>query len=64
MPKLKLLRTGKAYLHSERNPIEILPEKRHITWVLAVVLLSAEFQMEPLVTNVTFYYTSQDAELD
>ena len=45
-------------------PIEILPAKRHITWVLAVLLLSAEFQTEPLAGNVIYYYTSQEAVLD
>ena len=32
-------------------PIEILPGKHNITWVLAVLPFSAEFQMEPLTPN-------------
>ena len=44
-------------------PIEILPGKGHITWVLAVMLFAAEFQMEPLAPNVIYYYTSEYAVL-
>ena len=52
----KSAHTVKAYLH-QRVPIEILPGKRHIMWVLTVSLFSAEFQMEPLAPNVIHYYT-------
>ena len=38
----------KAYVHWGKVPIEILPGKRHITWVLAGLLFSAEFQMDSL----------------
>ena len=38
-------------------PIEILPGKRHITWVFAVLLFTAELQMEPLAFNATSYDT-------
>ena len=37
--------------------IEILPGKSHITWVLAVLLFSAEFQMEPFAPNAILYDT-------
>ena len=40
-----------------RVPIEILSGKRHITWVLAVLVFAAEFQMEPLAPNATSYDT-------
>ena len=33
-------------------PIEILPGKRHITWVSVVLLVATEFQMEHLTPNV------------
>ena len=38
-------------------PFEILPEKRHITWVLGVLLLTEEFQMEPLAPIAISYDT-------
>ena len=36
-------------------PIEILPGKRRITWVLVVLHFAAEFQMEPLAPSVIYY---------
>ena len=42
-------------------PIEIQPGKLRITWVLAVLLFSAELQMEPPVANVILNDTSQEA---
>ena len=36
-----------AMLVTVKVPIEILPGKRQITWVLAVSLTWAEFQTEP-----------------
>ena len=36
---------------------EIFPEKRHITWVLYVLLFTKEFQMEPLAHNAILYDT-------
>ena len=44
--------TGQSISLLGKVPIEILSGKRHITWVLAVLLFLAEFQMEPLATNV------------
>ena len=41
-------------------PIEILPEKRHITWVSNVLVFSEEFQMEPSAP----YSISYDTRLD
>ena len=38
-------------------PIEIMPGKGHITWVLAVFLCTTEFQMEPPVPNAISYDT-------
>ena len=38
-------------------PIGILPGKRHITWVLALLLFSAEFQMELLAPYAISYDT-------
>ena len=55
--------TGQSASSLGKVPIEILPGKRHITWVLAVWLFSAEFQMEPLAPNVIYYYTSQEISL-
>ena len=37
--------------------IEILPGKRNITWVLAVLIFTAEFKMEPLTRNAISYDT-------
>ena len=56
--------TGKSTSLLGKVPSEILPGKRHITWVLAVLLFTAEFQMEPLAPNVIDYYTSQEVVLD
>ena len=58
------INTGQSIASIGKIPIEILPEKRPITWVLAVLLFLAEFQMEPLGPNVIFHYTSQEAVLD
>ena len=41
----------------EKVPIEILSGKRHIKWVLAVLIFTAEFQMEPLAPNAISYDT-------
>ena len=59
--KMVLLKgnAGQSKSSLGKVPIEILPGKRHITWVLAVLRFSAEFQMEPLGPNVIYYYTSQ-----
>ena len=38
--------------------------KRHITWVLGVLLFPEEFQMEPLTPNVICYHTSPGEVLD
>ena len=38
-------------------PFEFLPGQRQITWVLAVLLLTAEFQMEPLAPKSISYDT-------
>ena len=46
--------TGQSISSLGKVPIEILPGKRHITWVLTVLLFTAEFQMEPLALNVGF----------
>ena len=56
--------TGQRISSLGKVPIEILPGKRHITWVLAVLLFSAEFQMEPLGPNVIYNYTGQEVVLD
>ena len=49
---------GKSHIYTlGKVPIEILPEKRHITWVLAVLLFTAEYQMEPLAPNAISYDT-------
>ena len=48
--------TGQSIYSLGKVPIEILPGKRHITWVLAMLFFSAEFQMEPLAPNVIHYY--------
>ena len=45
--------------HKGKELIEILPGKRQITWVLAGLLFSAEFQMEPLSPNPIYYCTSK-----
>ena len=45
-----------------RVPIEILPGKCHITWVLAVLLLTIEFQMEPLAPNFICFHTKKLVE--
>ena len=49
--------TGQSISLLGKVPIEILPGKRHITWVLAVLLFMAEFQMEPLAPNAISYDT-------
>ena len=45
-------------------PIEVLPGNRHITWILAVLLFTTNFLMEPLPPNAFYYCTSQEAVLD
>ena len=45
-------------------PFEILPERRHNTWVLAVLLFTQEFHLEPLVPYVICYDTSPEEVLD
>ena len=62
MPKISC--TDQSISSLEKVPIEILLGNRQITWVLAVLLFSAEFQMEPLAPSVIYYYTSQAAVLD
>ena len=52
--------TGQSKSSLGKVPIEILPGKRHITWVLALLLFSAEFQMEPLAPYIIHYCTSQE----
>ena len=49
------LLTGQSIPSLGKVPIEILSGNRHITWVLAVLLFSAEFQMEPLAPSVIYY---------
>ena len=49
--------TGQSISLIGKVPIEILPGKRHIMWILAVLLHSAEFQMEPLAPNAIPYDT-------
>ena len=49
--------TGQSISLLGKVPIEIRPEKRHITWVLTVLLFKAEFQMEPLAPNIISYDT-------
>ena len=44
--------TGQSISSLRMVPIAILLEQRHITWVLAVLLFSAEFQLEPLAPYV------------
>ena len=56
--------TGQIISSLGKVPIELLPGKRHITWVLAVLLFTAEFQMEPPAPTVIHYCTSQEAVLD
>ena len=53
-----------AYLHSERFRLKFFRESVTLRGFLALLLFSAEFQMEPLAPNVIFYYTSQEAVLD
>ena len=50
--------TGQIISLLGKVPIEILPEKRQITWVSVVLLFTAEFQMELLAANVIIYFTS------
>ena len=64
LKSLFLRLTGQSISSLGKVPIEILPGKRQITWVLDVLLFSAEFQMEPLAPNVIYYCISQDAILD
>ena len=49
--------TGQGISLIGKVPFEILPEKRHITWVLFVLLFTEEFQMEPLAHNAILYDT-------
>ena len=46
--------TGQSISSLGKVPIKHLPGKRHITWVLAVLLFTAEFQMQPLASNVIY----------
>ena len=55
---------GQSISSLGKVPIKHLPGKRHITRVLAVLLFTAEFHMEPLARNVIYYYTRQEAVLD
>ena len=50
----------------KKVPIEILPGKRYIMWVLTVSLFTAEIQIEPLAphetrpaTYLTYYWLEQ-----
>ena len=52
-----LLITGPDISSLGKVPIEILPGKRHITWVLAMLLLRAEFQIEVLPPYAISYHT-------
>ena len=52
------LTTSQSIASLEMVPIEILRGKRHITWVLAVLLFKAEFQMEPLAPYAISYDTT------
>ena len=54
--------TGQSISSLGKVPIEILPGKRNIAWVLAVLVFTAEIQMEPLDRNVIHYYTSQEVK--
>ena len=56
-PTLELPRTGQSISPLGKVPIGFLPEKHHITWVLAVLLFTAKFQMEPLAPNAISYDT-------
>ena len=49
--------TGQSISSLGKVPIEILPGNRHITWVSAVLLFTAEFQIEPLAPNAISYDT-------
>ena len=49
--------TGQSIYPLGKVPIEILLGKLHITWVSAVLLFTAEFQMEPRAPSVNSYYT-------
>ena len=49
--------TGQSISSLEKVPIEILLGKLHITWVSAILLFTAEFQMEPRASSVNSYYT-------
>ena len=48
-----MISTGLSISSLGKVPIEILPGKRHITWVSALLLFTAEFQMEPLALKGT-----------
>ena len=49
--------TGQRISSIGKVPIEILSRKRHITWVLAALLFTTEFQIEPLTPNAISYDT-------
>ena len=49
--------TGQRISSLGKVPIEILPGKCHITWVLAVLLFTLEFQMEILAPYAFSYDT-------
>ena len=49
--------TGQRISSIGNVPIEILSGKRHITWVLAALLFTTEFQIEPLTPNAISYDT-------
>ena len=53
----RYLYTGQSISSFRKVPIEILRGMRHITWVLTVLLFSAEFQMEPMAPNAISYDT-------
>ena len=58
-----LMLTGQSISSLGKISIEILPRKRHITWVSDVLIFSAEFQMEPRAPNIIYYYTSLEVGL-
>ena len=49
----------KAYIHSQRFRLKFYRESVTLRGFLAVLLLSAEFQIEPLAFNAIYYCTSQ-----
>ena len=53
---------GQIIFSLGKVPIEILPGKLHITWVLVLLLFTIEFQMEPLTHNAISYDTRPTAK--